>query len=148
MGWGNSLEENRSLGRIDVKIHPLAPCSKRLLESKHTIHVLANLCSLLDVIPSDQKKKYIQLIILIKPKILLRENYPKMLEIKNRKEIVRLRRSPSVPPMPCVEDEHVHSCPSLSSLNWIKFQDSSNVFSHNVYQIHIPIEHNLDSIIL
>lgn len=75
MGRGNSLEENPSLGRINVWIHPRSPCCKCRLKSNHTVHVLHYLSPYLDVIPSELQsiqfcfflkidKKKIQLIII------------------------------------------------------------------------------------
>lgn len=47
--------------------------------------------------------------------------------------------------MPCVEDKHINSVPQLSSLDRVKLQNSTNFFSHCVYQINIAIQHYLHS---
>lgn len=62
--------------------------------------------------------------------------------------IIRLRFSSVGPPVPRVEDQHVHPFPRIPSLDGIELENSPDVLSDYVHQVGRAIQKNAYSIVL
>lgn len=112
MGGRDALKEDLSFGGINVVVNPVGPCGQTLRECCETVHILIQVTPLSYIIPpaNPQSSAAVGLHF---PSVS--EYYKRLYERAGMN--LRLGFSCVGPPVPRVEDQHVHLFPRISTLD-------------------------------
>ena len=123
MGGRNPLEENFGFGRINIKVNPGGPCAQPFIKCSEAVHIFIQFGSFAHIIPSALP-------------LNTQINFLIVEEKEHRKKMdgtVPLRIAFVGPPVPRVEDQHVHLFPCIPCSDGVQFQYAPNRFPHYVY---------------
>lgn len=131
----NALEEDFGFRRINIVVDPSSPGGQSLVKCNQPVHIFVQFTPFLDIIPSVKHRNALAMKMKMKT--------PQIIKVD-----LRLRSSSMGPPMPSVEDQHVHAQPCVAIVYRIKLQYSSCLVIDEIYQVCRSIQQNLDSVVL